>query len=48
MLEGELGAAGHPEHVRLDDRHAREEPAEVRGDQVLEGHEPDLAIGVSR
>jgi hypothetical protein len=40
LLHLEVGVAGHPEKVVLDDLHAGEERAEVPGDEVLEREEP--------
>ncbi len=39
LLDLEVGVAGDPEQVVLDDLHAREQHRQVRGDQVLERQE---------
>ena len=38
LLDGEVGVAGHPEEVVLDDLHAREERVQVGGDDLLQQH----------
>ena len=42
LLDLEVLVAGDPEGEVLADLHAREELVEVRGDDVLEGHEPGV------
>ncbi len=44
FLDLEVGVAGDPEWVMVDDLHAREQRIEMGGDHLLERHEP-LAIG---
>ena len=44
VVELEVGVAGDAERVVGDDLHAGEQPVEVRGDHLLERHEP-LAVG---
>ena len=43
LLDLEVLVAGHPEGVVLQHLHAREQPVEVRRDDVLERHEPLVA-----
>ena len=49
LVDGQVGVAGHPEHVVLGDGHGREEAVEVGGDDLFDryeappvgqGHEP--------
>ena len=39
LLEREVGVAGDPEEMRLQDLHAREQRVEVGGDDLLDRHE---------
>ena len=45
VVEGEVGVAGDPEGVVLQQLHAREEHVEMGGDDVLEGDEPVGPLG---
>src|SRR6476469_7081640 len=45
LLDLDVLVAGHSEGVGLEHLHAREEPLEVDGDDVLERHEPVVADG---
>ena len=43
LLDLEVGVAGDPERMMIDDLHAREQRLEVGGDHLLERNEP-LAV----